>query len=405
MSIGDFFGTGEQTSQQTSSIPPYLEAFYRDKMMPRLEGMLDRPPPVYPGQRNAGFTPEEERAFGFAEANIDNPEWSPYFGRANQMTEAGAQAYNPAMLGPEGQYDPSLIGETASLTPEAVSRYMDPFQDQVIDSTIERLNRQNDRNALRDRGRATRTGNLYSAGHGIVDAERDAATDREVADTTGRLLSSGYDRAVSQFNTDTNRQLQARTADVGAKNRAVEFLMSQGLTREQANQAAANRGSEFNRTQALAGAREMASQGTQRQTLRNQDYSALQNAGAAKRGMNQTNLNTAYEDFLKQYEYPLQNLSQVSQIAAGQPYSRTQTTTTPGQSPFNVALGAGLVGKSIFGFKDGGMVEGIDGPRGPSGPTLARQKRRATMTPGRQKEALPPPMLNARRTGRNAYAA
>lgn len=402
--LSNFFGTGEQTQQQTSSIPPYLEAFYRDKMMPRLEGMIDRPPPVYPGQRTAGFTPEEEQAFGYAGANVENPEWRPYFGRATEMLEAGSQAYDPAMLGPEGNYDPSLIGTTDSLTPEAVAKYMSPYQSQVIDPVVERLNRQNTMNMLRDRGRATRAGNLYSAGHGIVDAERDAATDRQVAETTGNLLDTGYGRAVSQFNTDTGRQLQAKTADVAAKNRAVEFLMSQGLTREQANQAARNRSSEFNRTQALTGARDLINQGTQRQTLRNQDYSALQNAGAAKRGMNQQNLSTAYEDFLKQYEYPMSNLSQVSQIAAGQPYSRTQTTTTPGQSPFNTLLGAGLVGKSIFGFKDGGMIEG---PRGPSGPELAKKKRKATMTPGRQKEgALPaPPMLNARRIGPDRFAA
>lgn len=397
--------------------------------MPRLEGMIDRPPPVYPGQRTAGFTPEEEQAFGYAGANVDNPEWRPYFGRATEMTEAGSQAYDPSMLGPEGSYDPAQLGEggdyskfmvgpTDRLSPEAVARYMSPYQSQVIDPVVDRLNRQNDRNMLRDRGRATRTGNLYSAGHGIVDAERDAATDRQIAETTGSLLDTGYGRAVSQFNTDTERALGAKTGDVSrlmsargtdvaAKNRAVEYLMSQGLTREQANQAARNQASQFNRTQALTGARDMVNQGTQRQTLRNQDYSALQGVGTARRNMNQQNLSTAYQDFLDQYNWPMSNLSQVSQIAAGQPYSRSTTTTTPGQSPFNTIAGAALVGKSIFGFADGGMIPAIEGPRGPSGPELARKKRKATMTPGRQKEGAlpPPPMLNARRIGLDRFAA
>lgn len=449
----------ENETRQVSSIPPYLEAFFRDRITPRLEGMMDRPPPIYPGQRRAGFSPEEEQAFQYAGANAENPEWRPYFGRATEMTEAGSQAYDPStydaatydasLMGPGGNYDPStlgehgdfMVGETERLSPEAVDRYMNPYQDRVIDSAVDRINRQGDRQALRDRGRATRAGNLYSAGHGIIDAERDANINREVADTTGRLLDQGYGRATDQFNRDVDRSLTARTGDVGrrlsargtdmaAQNRAVEFLMSQGLTREQANQAALNqsratnmgainqsrsanttarnRASEFNRTQALAGAREMAGQGTQRQTLRNQDLSTLRGVGQERRGMGQGNLDQAYQDFLEQRDWPLQNLSQISQVAGGQPYTRTQTTNqTTGNSLFNTLAGGALTVGSLFGrngpfpntFADGGLVPEIRGPKGPRGP-----KQKASQTPGRR-GGLPPPMLNARKMGRDSFIA
>lgn len=410
----DLFGNSSET---VSSIPPYLEAFFRDKITPRLEGMVDRPYPVYTDPRLKDFDPMEEQAFRYAGENVDNPEWRPYFGRATEMLEAGAQPYDAALLGPEGEYDPALlgeggsydrfeVGETERLTPEAVSRYMDPYKGQVVDTAVRRIEENADKAALRDRARATRTGNLYSAGHGLIDAERDKNVSREIGDVTGRLMSEGYRDATSQFNRDVDRQLSARTgdvgrrltaatSDVGARNRAVEFLMSQGLTREQANQAARNRSSEFNRTQAMAGSREMAGQGSQRQTLRNQDFEALRGAGAQRRGLGQQGLDLAYKDFLEQRDWPLSNLSQISQIASGQPYTRTQTSTqTP--SMFNTLAGGALVGSRLFpgaastvgswlGFADGGVV------RGPKGPALAH-KRKAAMMPGRREMGgLPPP--------------
>lgn len=447
-------GFFDSEKQVTSSIPPYLEEFYKGRVMPRLDGMIDRPYAAYPNQRIQGFDPYEERAFGFAAENEANPEWRPYYGRATEMLEAGSQPYNAAMLGPEGEYNPStlggesgdydrfsvgsggygdmMVGSRSGLTPDALSRYMSPYKSSVVDSAVSRIEENADRNALRDRARATRTGNLYSAGHGIIDAERDKNTSREIGDVTGRLMDEGYKTALGQFNTETDRdigiqrgnvdrllqartgdvgrRMQAETSDVGARNRAVEFLMSQGLTREQANQQAANRASEFNRSQAMAGSKEMAAQGTQRQTLRNQDMANLRAAGLERRGMGQKNMDLAYQDFLEQRDWPLKNISQISQIAAGQPYSKT-TTETSNPSMFNTLAGAGmtmasLFGKSgpfagSFGFADGGMVPDIQGPRGPRGPALARpQKRKATMTPGRQDfGGLPPPV--ARRPGRS----
>lgn len=420
--FSDLFGDSKES---VSSLPPYLEEFYKSQMMPRLTGMMDRPYPVYGQRRIEDFSPEEQDAFGrITQDATTGSSWAPQVIAGMEMTERGSSPYEAALLGPEGRYDPSQIGEggnydklmvgkTDQLTPAAIERYMSPYKNTVVDSAIARINDSSDRAALRDRARATRTGNLYSAGHGIIDAERDRNTAREIGDTTGRLMDEGYKGAVSQFNLDTDRQLGARTGDVNrllsakgtdiaAKNRAVEFLMSQGLTREQANQQARNTASQFNRQQQMSGAQQMAKLGEMNRTLRNADYDRLGQVGSAKRAQGQKSLDMAYKDFMDQYNWPLENISKISGVASGQPYTKTQTQTES-PSPFNTAAGAALIASKFFGFADGGMVPGIEGPRGPVGPAMARKKKESH-TPGRQ-GGLPPPMMNARRTGRDSYAA
>ncbi|MBM3549658.1 MAG: hypothetical protein FJX54_22190 [Alphaproteobacteria bacterium] len=446
--MGFFDGFFGSSNKRTSSLPPYLEDFYKNQMMPRLGGMIDRPYPVYPGQRIEDFSQEEMDAFNrIASEARSGDAYMGGMGRAFNMTEHGASGYDPALLGPEGRYDPallgpegrydpSLIGDTPSFSKEALDRYMSPYKGAVVDSAVSRINESADRAALRDRGRATRSGNLYSAGHGIIDAERDKNTMREIGDVTGRLMDQGYGQALSQFNTDTNRQLQAKTTDAGAKNRAIEFLRSQGLTREQANQAARNQADQFYRTQQItreqanqaarnladqfyrtqqmAGGKQMATLAEQNQKLRNQSMNDLRAVGQAKRGMGQQGLDLAYKDFMDSYNWPLENLSKIGGVAGGQPYSKTETQTSS-PSIFNTAAGSALIGSTLFpswwgrtfGFADGGMVPEIKGPRGPRGPALSRPVSRPmkeSHTPGRR-AGLPPPMLNARKLSPGSFAA
>lgn len=402
--FSDIFGSQQQ---QQSSIPPYLEEFYKNQVTPRATAFLDRPYPVYGNARIEDFAPEEQQAFDrISNDALTGDAWGPLLARSISMTDEGSADTKANILGPGGSYTPSLIGDVPTLSADAVAKYMDPYQDKVVDAAIGKINESADRAALRDRGRATRAGNLYSAGHGIIDAERDKNVAREIGDTTGRLMSEGYRTALGQFNTEAARNLQTATTDAAAKNRAVEFLMSQGLTREQANQAAVNQMNQFNRNNKLAGARQLSGLAQQNQAMRDQGWDRLMKVGQQKRGMGQQNLDLAYKDFMDQYDYPLNNLDRVSKIMSGQPYSR-DTTTTSTNSPFNTVAGAALIGSKLFGFADGGMVPDIHGPRGPAGPALSRPKRRATMTPGRQDfGGLPPPRtLMARRMGPDSYAA
>jgi hypothetical protein len=94
--------------------------------------------------------------------------------------------------------------------------------------------------------------------------------------------------------------------------------------------------------------------GTRGQLGRQTDLGLLQGIGGLQRGQDQTAIDIAYTDFLREQERPKEQLGFVSDIIRGAPFGQRTTSVgqTPGQRPapfLSQLLGLGMQGANIYG--------------------------------------------------------
>lgn len=221
----------------------------------------------------------------FAE-NISEQPFTPYEG---QMVAE----FSPLALGAQQYYD--RVGGISAMTPqqyaEMTAANMNPYQSQVIDAALARAQRQRDIERTGEMADITRAGAFGNERRGVYEAERQAAyeigRDQMIAD----LMAQGY----SQAQAATMAQLQQQ----------------QGA--------------------ALAAATGQTQLGTMQQATE------------------QAALEAAYNEFLRQQQYPLQQLGALT--AAGGIIPSGYGTTTQVQSGgggFSGVLGAaGALGQGL----------------------------------------------------------
>jgi hypothetical protein len=76
----------------------------------------------------------------------------------------------------------------------------------------------------------------------------------------------------------------------------------------------------------------------------------LEAQGLGEMARDQARLDVGYEDFLRQQNFPRQQLADYSATLRGMPVADigTQTTTAPGPSRMQQALGAGISGVGLY---------------------------------------------------------
>ena len=201
--------------------------------------------------------------------------------------------------------------------PADVQRYMDPYQQQVIDATMKELNRQGGiaRNRASDQAIAS-----AAFGGGREGVQR-AELDRNLADVQSRALadlySKGYSQALDASRSDFANQ-QARQANIAS-----------GLG--QFGQAFQGLGQSLQNT----------AQNVQGQGLA--DYQAFFSAGDRARNQRQLELEADRQTKLNQMMYPYQKFGflqdAINKVPTGM--STLTSSTTPGSNPLLQLLGTG----------------------------------------------------------------
>lgn len=134
-----------------------------------------------------------------------------------------------------------------------------------------------------------------------------------------------------------NRDLMTGVGDLYAQQRQAAFLNAQEqFERDRAARMAAGQG--------LAGL------GTTRQTANIQRLGALGEAGKTRQDQQQLKLDTAYQDFLRQRDYPMEQLGFYSNIVRGlpAPTASSQITYAPTPSMTSQLAGLGLAGLGAY---------------------------------------------------------
>lgn len=184
-----------------------------------------------------------------------------------------------------------------------IQQYMDPFDELVTQNIISELSRQNDMQGIADQAQAVKLGAFGGSRTGVVEAERSRNFNRLISDVMAQRGSQSYGQALGQFNT------QQQTGILGAQTAAQMAQMQQKLN---------------------AG-----------------DVSSLIGIGAFQQAQGQQSLDLAYADFIRQQQYPYQQVSFFNDILTGVPSTQQTTSGTSAQQVPGPSIGQQLTGVGL----------------------------------------------------------
>ena len=301
-----------QTYENIQRLPPFLEGLQKrllqsafgtfDGEAQTAPGLLDRPLGL-PGIQIAGTDPLTARAAELGEGMVGQAQ--PFLQGAADQTLAAQQA---------------LTSGLGFLQPESISRFQNPFQDQVIDVALRELDRQADMRRAGADAAAVRSGAFGGSREGVQRAETERGLQQVKGDTLSRLLSQGFGQALKA------------SQEAGR--------LSGGLG--QAFGTLAGTTSDIGRLQ---------------QALGQADISQLTQLGALRQRQQQAQLDAQRANLLQQAQEPFTRLQLGQNLLQGMPSASIPSTftqaTQPAANPFLQGIGAYTTLSQIAPFSGG----------------------------------------------------
>ncbi len=299
--VADFLFEGSPPPSVTSSgqtvegMPRWLSDYVQGTIA-RANAIGGEEYQTYPGARIAGFTDEQEQAYGMIDDNIGA--WQPGLERAGALTQAAGE------VDPLSTAQPYLDAANQRL-PGQIGEYMDPFIGHV-------LNRQETiaRRGFEERTLPSLQDAFTRAGHFGSDRMMDMAG-----------------RATRDFNEGlTEQQLAALS---GAYGQAGQFFQTDAARQGALGQTAGEldlAGGELG----LRAGRQEATLADQTSRLGYTDAASLEAVGRERQNLGQRSADLAYRDFSEQRDYPRDTIDWMSTVVRGMPTSRTTSTSSTG---------------------------------------------------------------------------
>ena len=275
--------------------------------------------PVYQTTDKKELPPFLEQAYKKlaqqAEAVTDpTVQYTPYGGQrlapltteqqyARQRGFEQARAYEPDLGMARGLTSLSV----SPITQGDITQYMNPYQTQVTQNVLDEMRRRSDIQGQQTSDAAVRAGAFGGARHGVQESER------------MRNL----------------REQQSRTAaEMGQQN------YQQALAAAQAQKA-----------QELSGAGAFGNIAGQQMQLGQQGIQGLTQAGGMGQQQLQKGMDIAYQDFLKQQQFPYTQAATLGNLLSGVPAAQMVTAYSqqPGPSMAQQIAGLGMAGAGMWG--------------------------------------------------------
>ena len=257
-------------------------------------------------------------------------EYTPYAGsrlaaptaamQLGLQQQAQAGAYGPGTQTVD--YATALAMQPTSIAGN-IQQFINPFQEQVIGTAMQNIENQRQMQQQQNAANAVRARAFGGSRQGIVEGLTNQAALMAAGQTAGQLASQGFTQAGQLGAQD----IQSRLAQAG----------------------------------------QLASLGAAQQAIRQQQAQQALSAGGTQQAMNQANLDLAYQDFLRQQGYPLQQLGILQSALSGIPASQTQSQISPiyrnvGSSILGGALAGNTLGPSLgLGAGGGALFGGLLG--------------------------------------------
>lgn len=325
-----------------------------------------RPLQTYGGERVAGATNNQNEAsrlaYNAAQSNTDM--FDRGAGYVDQSTSRFGKAFDPNKV--SADQVSAMMVDTNRFDQGALDQYMSPFVGAALQTTSDEMARQAQMERLKMNSGMVSKGAFGGSRHGVVESN----LNRDLLDRTGAMFRQGmtdaYDRAMAGFQADESRLLQAGMANQGAKLSADQGNQSANLTADTYNEDNRFRAHESNRDQfnteqnrLLQAASAMGNLGTAKSNVASQDIERLLRTGETQRSLEQQELDTKYQDFLEQRDWPFTQLERLAGVVNGSP-SRGSITHQQKPSTLSQLAGTAMAGASLYSaFSDDRLKENI----------------------------------------------
>ena len=313
-----------------SNLPAYADPYVKD-IMARAQAQSYRPYTPYQGQRVAGFSDAQQAAqqetlglqtpgqFGAAGAGL---------GGATQMgLDVGQAGLTGGLMGSgvgAGMgYGVANQGMNAAFSDP--SAYMSPYMQNVVDVQKQQALRDAQKDQLVQNMGAARQGTYGGARNILAGTERE----RNLGFTQNKIQQEGLQNAY--------QAAQARQQALG------QFGM-QGLQSGISASGQIGQMGQAGLQAGITGAQGLGQLGTAEQAANLQRLNSQYNVGTQQQGLQQQQMDTAYADFLRQRDYPMEQLGQYQSLVRGMPLQLGSTATTYATPPSMTSqmLGAGV---------------------------------------------------------------
>ncbi len=335
-----------QTVTQTN-LPEYARPYF-ENLLNRTQAQSYQGYQPYGAARVAGFTPEQQGI----QQNYSNLSTPGQFGQATQglnvaggMGMAGAGAgLSQALAYQPTNYNAQQVG-TQQFGQGAADYYSSPYQQNVTNIALREAQQKGalDKNALMSG--AIGRGTFGGARNALLQAEQNRGLNQQLGDIQMQGSQQGYLNAQQQFNADQARAQQAALANQQAG-------LSANQQNVQGQQYAAGLGQQLYGT-GLSGIQQAATGlgalGSTQQASDLARLGAQQSSAAQQQALQQTQLDTAYQDFLRQRDYPQEQLGFYSNILRGLPVQLASTTQSY-QAPQSIGAQIGGLGLAGLGL-------------------------------------------------------
>ena len=371
-----------QTVTQTN-LPEYARPYF-ENLLQRGQAESYREYTPYEAERIAGFTPAQMEV----QRQTMGMQTPGQFGVGTGMVGAGGLAslgagqYQPGQFQTTGIETPELtqyqIGTPQTFGQQQAQQYMSPFMQNVVDVQKAAAIRDAQKAQLGQNLAAARQGTYGGARQLLAQTERERALAGQLGDIQARGTQAAFEQAQQQFERDRAAQLGVSQQNLAALLGVQQLGAGQSMEAQRANQQAlmdiqrmAEQSRQFGGELGLRGAGQaiqagqtLGQLGTAQQQADLQRLTAQEAVGAQQRAMEQQILDQRYADFLRQRDYPMEQLGYYSALLRGLPMQMGSTTTTYAQPPSLVSQVAGLglagyglaQGAKALGAKDGGLI-------------------------------------------------
>jgi hypothetical protein len=272
-----------------------------------------------PGETDAQFAQREAQAQQFGITKAGMAELAPQVAGETQLQKdarglaSGLGSFQPFLTdaATAATAATGLTGTGAGTGAGSIQSYMSPFQQQVIDATLQDFDKQA---KIRENQLAAQTlgvpGAFGGGREGVQRAEYQATSDQNRAQTLANLRQSGFQNAAARRQQDLANQMSISQLQSGLGARAQDFSRAQ--------------------------------------------ISGLGTLGAAQQAQQQAELDAARQTAQMAIDEPRQALSRFGQGIAGITPGAGQirigeAPAAAGASPLMKALGLGLAGADIYG--------------------------------------------------------
>lgn len=292
-----------QTVNQTN-LPEYARPYF-ERLLSRTESESQQPYTTYTGQRLSNVSADTGDAYNIVRGFQSGIQGIPQ-----------AQAATTAGLGRGLQ---GLGYQSQDFDSAAAQQYMSPYIQNVVDVQKQQAILDAQRQNADRAAQAVQAGAFGGSRQAVQSGLAQEALTRQLAEIQASGQQQAFEQAQQQFASDRAARMDAEKLGLGA----AELVGSQGAQ--------------------LAKLGQMARDGDV------QAAQMLESIGKAQEARQQAGLDIAYEDFVRQRDYPREQLQFYSSILRGVPVQpSTESTKFQSYNPVQQLLGTGISALGLY---------------------------------------------------------